>query len=256
MTACERYKKAQKYFSGIEKDIVSDIEKSMFKKSLECLYKKTKIIELIKDGIISPGLNLYASQILHRSLIEHYLLSQYIFLRCKIDNSDAVGEEYYNQYSQSETLKQITYSLQLADIRNNIKRTIDISVLKQQYPFFENISQRDIEECHRMANQFSNVKIIGDYLLKNKDYESMLASVNQRTFDLLEKYSIFSSFIHGGPHAEKTIFEEVDLDFATTLEFNIEWAYTLAHISKANLVLLLRGEFYEKYKNHFTEMYK
>jgi len=255
MTASERYTKAQKYFSEIENDIISDIETSAYRNSLNCLYNKAKTIDLIKDGIIKTELNFYTSQILHRSLIEHYLLAYYIFLKCKIENSDNIGKDYYDYYSQSETLKQITYSLQLSDIKNNITRTVDINVLKQLHPSLENVSQQDIEECHKIANEFSNVKKIGAFLLKNKNHESMLVKANELTFDLLEKYSIFSSYVHGGPHAEKTMFEEVDLDIHKVLNRNVDWAYTLAHIAKVLLVLLLRNENYDKYKNHFTAMY-
>ncbi len=61
---------------------------------------------MVKDAIINLNNNIYASQILHRSLTEHYLIAYYIFLKWKIDNSDIVGEDYYDAYANSEWLKQ------------------------------------------------------------------------------------------------------------------------------------------------------
>lgn len=254
MGAFEKYEKAKNYFSTIESEILADIELSEYKNSLKSLYHKTRTIDILKDGIANSATNLYAAKILHRSLIEHYLLGYYIFLRCKVEGTDIVGEEYYDAYANSEFFKQESYSIRLADMRNSISRTVNVDVLKERYPGLADLSQQDLNEYHRIANGLSDVKKIGEYILKHKNIEPKLDKLNEITFNLLEEYNLLSSYVHGGPYAERTTFES---DQHPAEEFNnlLEWALTIAHLIKVFLVLALRNEFEKKYSKHFTALY-
>lgn len=84
----------------------------------------------------------------------------------------------------------------------------------------------------------------------------MMSKVNELTFDLLEKYNVLSSYVHGGPFAERHTFEADKFNFKLKYNEVVDWAFTLTHMSKVYLVLALRNEFFEKYSDHFKEMYK
>lgn len=258
MESAKRYETINNHFSELENEILKDIERSENNQTFNSLYYKTKTIDLIKDAIINSKNNIYATQILYRSLIEHYLLAYYIFLKWKIDSSDCIGEDYYDSYSNSEFLKQETYSIQLEDIKNDIPKTVDINVLKQKYSELSGLTQQDLQNYHTVANQFRDVKNkIGIFLIKNKKYESKLSGVNEATFELLENYNFLSSYVHGGPYAEReTLYPERENNEIKEYKNIVDWAYTLAGLIKIFLVLSLTKEYNDKYSESFRIMYK
>lgn len=257
MTAKERYLKAQIYFENIEKIVNEDIEKSSFKLSLTALHKKIKTIEYLKDGLLKTEGNIYASSVLLRSLIEHFLVAYYFFLKVKVDNNDSVGQDYYDDYQNSEFFKQETYSLQLEDLKNKSPRTVDMNALNEIYPELNMISQGDLQSYHQVASQFSTLKNIGKFLIIHQELEPKLKAVHHLLFDLLKRYNLLSSFVHGGPYAERSAFDlsEDDYELYQSENFN-EWGYILTHLAKTYLILSLRIEFKDKYEAHFKEMFQ
>lgn len=119
------------------------------------------------------------------------------------------------------------------------------------------MSQSDLEDYHKEARQFSDVKFIGDYLIKNKSVEPKLDKIHEILFQLLDEYNVLSSWVHGGPFAERETFVEYDkIVVNEEYERIIDWAYSLATYLKIYLVLSLSYENYDKYTDHFKNMYK
>lgn len=258
MTANERYLKGQIYFGNIETVVNEDIEKSSFRQSLTALSKKIKTIEYLKEGILKTDGNIYASSVLLRSLIEHFLIAYYLFIKIKVNNNDSVGQDYYDKYQNSEFFKQETYSLQLEDLKNKSPRsTVDINALKEIYPGLIGFSQSDLQNYHQVASQFFNLKNIGKFLITHQELEPKLKAVHHLLFDLLNRYNLLSSFVHGGPYAERCTFEltEVDYELYQSDKFK-EWGEMMTHLAKTYLILSLRNEFQDKYEAHFKEMFQ
>lgn len=228
------------FFKSIEKDIVADIELSMYGYTLKAMYRKILPIDRIRESLVKLETEPYCSQILFRSLVEHYLLAYYLFLKCSIESSDKTGVDYYDSYADSEFFKQEMYSIHLDDLKKKHKRKITIDALKELYPSLSHLTQSNLQEYHTVAAQFTDMKKIGEYLIANKDFQPFIGVVNENIFNLLERYNVLSSFVHGGPYAER---QQFDSQHADPKPFRhdtpTEWAYTLSAITKTLLVLLL-----------------
>ncbi len=256
MDFTDQYRKTHTEFLKIEKEIVNDISLSAYQNSLRCLYYKVKSIGLIKDSILDSRNN-YSQLILYRSLVEHYLVACYVSQRVGLELSDKVGEEYYDSYANSEFFKQETYSIQLEQIKNGHSGAVNMDILKQKYPDLTELTQEDLEQYHKVGNYFSNIKKIGDFLIKNKNREPYLNQVNEKTFELLEKYNFLSSYVHGGPYAEReTLYINHDVNASKDKNIIDNWALLLCSITEINLVMALTLEFHDKYSNSFRKMYQ
>jgi hypothetical protein len=237
-------------------DIIErDISSSNFQQSLNCLKSKIGQIILIRDSIYLLREN-YTTQIMFRSQIEHFLVGFYVFLRLRIEKNDDVGLEYYDFYSNSEYFKQETYSLQVDDLKNKNKRKINIETLRDKLPHIGDLTQKELEDYHYEANKFKDIKKIGKFLIENCDFEPKLTGVVNHLVNLLDKYSFLSSYIHGGPFAERensTNSKEIILkEFKNTQK----WADIVTRISIGVFFLSLSYENEERYLPLFRKVYE
>lgn len=247
--------KSYRLFIVNKKQIKIDIDNSQFKNSLNCLYSKTEQVIKLKEDI-QNSINVYSTQILLRSLIEHFLIGFYVFLRVRIDKADDVGIEYYDFYQNSEYLKQETYSIQIEDIKNKQNCKVDADRLKQKFPHLNNLEQKVLQDYHFEGNKFANIKNIGKYLIENKDFEPKLQPITIIFVDLIDLYNYLSSYVHGGPFAERELSEMNESEITKFEEKTIGWADTLSNIIINVLFLSLTYEQYEIYKPIFSESYK
>lgn len=246
----QNFRNINSIFFCIEEKIKSDINQSAYNYTFLSMYYNTIKINEISNSMLKCINDRYTNLILYRSLIEHFLVMFYIYLRWKIEMDDSVGEEYYHDYANSEIFKQEMYFLQLEDYKNNTKEA-SLETLKENNNL-NNLTQLDLDKYHTVANKFSNVKKIGDYLIKNKNNEPFLNSLSEEIFKLLYKYNVLSSYVHGGPYAERQHFGNANDNNDAHLE---EWIYTMAGISKCLLVLSL-SFIKSEYKISFQRMYK
>lgn len=155
----------------------------------------------IKNAIIDLCENedVYSTRILYRSLIEHGLKHQYLYLRWAKDKNDSVGEEYYEFCNFSEDLsylKAIQYANRLAGQTTTKEEPFSIlNQLKQQSTKY---SSTLIEE---KARQFSYRKIV-EYILSTVKTENLSPFLCK----LILEYSELSSFVHGGPFSENEFY--------------------------------------------------
>lgn len=251
-----KHEHVQHFFTSLWQDISCDIEVSVYAQTLKALYRKIQLIDRIKNSLVKLEEEHYCSQILFRSLVEHYLLAYYFFLKCTIDSTDKTGEDYYDRYANSEFFKEQMYGIHLDDLKKRQKRKITIDTVKELYPSLTDMTDADLQEYHKGATQFTDMKKIGDYLIANKDFQPFIGAVSESIFNLLERYNVLSSFVHGGPYAERQQFDPKHADPEPFRHGTpVEWAYTLSAVAKTFLVLILRNEFPGKYAQHFTNMY-
>ena len=102
-------------------------------------------IGFIKNGIydqIEPN-NLYSTNILYRTLIEHYLKAQFILLESLKDGNDNIGKEYYQFADASEKLQLGSAYKRAGEILFPEKTFEDVfEVLKEMFPEFKEYSKK------------------------------------------------------------------------------------------------------------------
>jgi hypothetical protein len=244
-----------KIFGDYKSQIKTDLDNTKFVNSLKCLFNKTEQIISITDDIKRTK-NTYTTQILLRSIIEHFLIGFYVFLRVKIDKTDEVGDEYYDFYQNSEFLKQETYSIQIEDIQNRLDDKVDVKRLKKKFPHLENLEQKDLESYHFEGNKFANLKNIAKFLIKNGDFEPKLQPITAKLVDLVDLYNYLSSYVHGGPFAERELLEMNKSEIEKLEKKTIDWADVLSSISINILLLSMTYEKPEIYSSIFSQTYK
>ena len=238
------FKIVEKEFKSYESQISADIQEMKFTNTFNCILHKCYEVDKIREAIEMCGNNFYSSQILLRTLLEHYLVGYYVFIKCLTNEDDLVGEEYYKNYFISEFFKRETYHIQIENIKKNSSEKINFETLKKAYPEFNSMEQKDLDDIHRTAKQFSDMKSIGNYLI-NKTNKILLPiqNLNVSLLDFLERYIELSSYIHGGPSAEMFTYNNQNFQKQKDLIIeNIDWGKSVSSSLKTFLLLLLARE--------------
>lgn len=190
-------------------EIYSFISESKFPNTIKALYRLNTKVEVIKISIDSlvKIKQIYPAFILLRTLIEHKIIGHYIWLRFEVEMNDNCAQEFYQKYLLSEEIKQEGYKLKVEGIKDDRKGNNNFENLQKRIEFLKDKKQKDLDNIHKLANQFSITKI-ADYLNNKLDKNHPFAPYNKKVIidDLLE-YNILSSFVHAGPSSEKYMFE-------------------------------------------------
>ncbi|MFA6253805.1 MAG: hypothetical protein WC640_00890 [Candidatus Paceibacterota bacterium] len=167
-------------------------ERSKFPQSARAL-----TIYSLKLQYLSNSINLcketedyYSLCVLFRSSLEHYFRHLYIFSRALGENSDEVGAEYYGKLKGHEDLCFLRSSFSLNTKLNGEKSTFS---LKGE----GNDNLDDVAKNFKINNILS-------YLNKGIGEDKEIQTISKDFFNKYSRdYSTLSSFVHGGPYAEK-----------------------------------------------------
>lgn len=220
-------------FSKIE-NLENYISNSKYTKTLTATINFIEKIKHIQTDIYRIK-STYTANCLLRTIVEHFLVSYYIFYRFNLDNDDITGEKYYTDYFVSECFKKNMYQLGIDGmLKGEIKEATFENLKKKLSPDFDDLSQTDYDNFNREGKQF-DIKKIQNFLIKNPLPENHFNSVNIDLIPkLLDKYNIFSSYIHGGPSAE--------MEFKKNKEVSseeIEWASIILFFTITNFFIML-----------------
>jgi hypothetical protein len=179
----------------IMKELESDAKsfvKSNFPQSAKALTTYS-----LKLHYLSGSINLcketedyYSLCVLFRSLLEHYFRHLYIYSRALRENSDEVGIEYYRKLNGHENLCFLKSNFSL-----NTKLSGEKSIwsLKDE----QNKKLDDIAQNFKINNILS-------YLNEGDGENEEIQTISKDFFNKYSRdYSTLSSFVHGGPYAEK-----------------------------------------------------
>lgn len=244
----KQYDETIRIFENVKDDILFDANNSDRSYTIKALYNNSIKIDFILKGLRLSEEIFYVSQILTRTLLEHYLVGYFIFIKSILDESDDVGLEYLREYMVSEYIKQQGYNLKVEKIKNISLNKSLIEFLKETMPDMEQVEQRDLDELHRIGNSF-DVKNIGNYLVNHASVvtESMRA-LHGQMLSFLNRYNELSSYVHGGPIAEAKTLVEHDLQIKEkAIKENIDWGMIASKGSKINLLILLAKTLPKKY---------
>ncbi len=244
----QEYQLIYNTFNQLRHEIENDINNSKFPKTGKALLIFTDKIDEISKTLTPEITNFYTSQVLTRVIFEHYLVSDYLYTRSKLDLSDNVGQEYYKEYLCGEFFKRFSYSKQVDQIiDNNPEKKTQLEIIKESLPEFEDLTNAELQRIFEIKNSFYDLKKIGKYLIKSETEKYSIANFNKAKLDLIKRYSDLSSYVHGGPLAERDF---MTLDIQKKEEIvkeNVDWSKLASKLSKLNLLNLLTGEFGLKY---------
>ena len=194
--------------NNIERIKVS-IEKSKFKMTALALFRFYEKIDNIKSALDKFDLKeeIYSGNILFRSLLEHLIISYYIWYKFMLNKNDECAREYYTEYLIHEFFKQEGYKQKLQKIKTKNYNNIDgLGYIKNSFPILNEISETQYQEINKKGNQFQIDRIF-DYLINEKPLGEQRKVLHEYMLDFLDTYNVLSSFVHGGPYAEDVAFE-------------------------------------------------
>lgn len=220
--------------------IKKDIENSQFPKTAKALYRFYEKISSIKELLdkITDYKEIYVAKILLRVLFEHFIVAYYIFYRFNLEGNDKVGEDYYQDYFSSEFFKQKGYIQKIDNIRNSKTQNIHgLDYVKSNNKEFEKVTEKQYHEIMEIGNKFK-IESILKQLNKKDDKTIKSDKLHEYMIGFLDEYNKLSSYVHGGPMAEKLTFD-VEIDFNEDIYKIKSWGETSLNAMKENILLFL-----------------
>lgn len=207
----------------------------------------------IKEGIFElyESENLYAINILFRSLIEHYLRFNYIFFRLAAEQNDNIGLEYLKFCSLSEDIDTGKAWKDVAKVLDKNPALEPYEVLQDWNPDLKKYTK---EEIQRISSQFrykNIIRFIDDRINTEKQYEK-----NKFLLNLIPVYSDLSSFVHGGPGADNSLIENTDKEKRENkLIERIEHSFITAAAVK-QFTFLIFSQYDKQFEKGYIEIYE
>ncbi len=240
MTIEERFKFIKEVFKNHKDGIETLIENHSFPKSMLCLYSKVLQIGSLRKILNKSDGNFYSSQVLLRTLLEHFLIGYYVYFKTNTEKNDLVGEVYYDEYVKSEIIKRENYYFNLDKIKNDLKHEDINGYLSKYGDEFRDLTQLQIDNIHKKASQFSNVRNVIKYLFNSENQSKEENVLHTMLFDFLEKYNMLSSYVHGGVSAEVESFNKDDFEKRKAkIKENKTWGISLEANLKFYFLFLL-----------------
>jgi hypothetical protein len=203
-------------FADLEKNIKTDINRSMFRYSCNAVYYGAKKIDLQLSILLKSNQdeNYYVNNILFRTIFEHYLVAYFIATKCRIHFTDDTGREYYGAYGQKEYIKRVFKHYDIEALKDDrIKPTEQERIQRfndEHQQILQPLTEKEKTYIYNTASQFGEDKII-KYLLHETPWDDF-KNTNKSLYALLNTYNVVSSNIHGGPGAELELFKNEDIE--------------------------------------------
>ena len=209
-------------------------------------FLKTAIFDLCEVG------NLYGVNIIFRSLIEHTLKAQFIFMKWVEEKTDQTAENYLKWYEASETYDYIKSWEAASKIMDQKK--IHNKPDKILFDLRPEFNEKSLKEIKRIAAQFNYRRIIeyiNEKISTDKNSEDFSFLLN-----IIPNYSELSGFVHGGPTADKEMLSYIKEEERDKKLLEIaHLAVTLAG-STAGFLTLALTSFDKSYKELFVKIHK
>ncbi len=166
--------------------------KSKFPQSAKALTTYSLKLQYLSNSInlCKETEDYYSLCVLFRSLLEHYFRHLYIYSRALRENSDEAGVEYYGKLNGHEDL---------CFLKSNFSLNTKLSGEKSTWSLKgeQNKNLDDVAQNFKINNILS-------YLNKGIGKDKKMQTISKEFFNKYSiNYSTLSSFVHGGPYAEK-----------------------------------------------------
>ena len=239
---------------GALRTLITKIEYPM---TFECLINFEEKLYSIRKMIIESknSNNLYSANILLRCFFEHFIVSYYIWTKCRLDETDEYGEKYYIEYYISESLKREGYELKLDGIVNNIAKNNTFENIKKRNSFLKEMTQTEFEEFHTEGGRFDIAKI-ANYLINSVENSDPFTKVNLKIIiSQLSRYNRLCSFVHGGPSAELYLKDKTADQISDSLQ-EIYYTSMLYIRSIRESILIMAMDIESEYMEFMSKMTK
>lgn len=247
----DQYELTKNIFLNKTSKILEDSSKSSYPYTLKALFNFQRKISSLLDTLEQLKFSdiddiYYSVQSTTRVLFEHFLVGHYIWTKARIVQTDECGMQYYIHYRLSELLKRENYELGLEGIENNVKNNTTFENLKKRFSEFDKpVTQQDIDEIHRIANQF-DIKSIYNYVINEVPTGDHFREFHKSLVQFLKEYNILSSFTHGGPSAEfEAFYNEPQVDKVQRVNDCIRHGKNTLKTLREHILMLLYIEFQE-----------
>jgi hypothetical protein len=180
----------------------------------------------------------YVSQGLTRIMIEHFIVSFFIWTKCRTENTDNCANNYHYYYMIFEKFKQTNYNSKLDGTYDKSKTALQN--LMPKYPLTNGkIDEAGIQEVNSKSNEF-DIRRILKYLNEDlnefdfyKDYKYLVHSA-------CISYNNLSSYVHAGRDAEFQAFEKLTVEEKKEkIESNINFSRLFLREIKSWIFLLM-----------------
>jgi len=209
---------------------------------------KLAIFDLMES---TNGDCIYVLKILFRSFIDHFLKFLYVFFRYVTEKNDEPGIDYYHYcdlmevFSYGQALK-VSYNLFLDQ---HTKENV-FELLRKKHPYLKGLSKKDIEF---KASQFLYRSIV-KYLKNlrsapfNKEYYFL--------FKIIPNYSFLSSFVHGGPMADKENIKYIDANKRREESMNVLSNVVFLSVATKELFFVILTHTDSQYQVAYEKVHK
>ena len=204
--------------------------KSKFPRSAKALTKYSLKLQYLSNSInlCKETGDYYSLCVLFRALIEHYFKHLYIYSRALREGNDDVGIEYYGKLNGHEDL---------CFLRSNIS-------LNKKLTGKESIWSLDGDQdkgLDKIAQKFKINNILF-YLKKGIGKNKKIRTISEDFFNKYSQYySTLSSFVHGGPYAEKymELYSKDETEKNSDLNYLFNEANLLTNQARENTSLFI-----------------
>lgn len=230
-------------------DLIKDVSKSIYPytgKALTMLFTKS---DFIKNSIfdICENEDLYSANILYRSLIEHFLRHQYLFLKYAKNKNDDIGIDYYKYCDMGENLA----FLKAIKATNTIfdPEHVDIDTWKEISKLDVRFNECTPKELKQKNKQFSYRNIV-------KFISSTLSIEDGLLKNIMLAYAGLSSFVHGGPYGESMLLSHSkEKDRVKKLKNICDMTFTISKGIKS-FTYLFAFQINQKYERFYNQINK
>lgn len=181
-------------------DFVHNIPKSDFPFTFLALLSFIPKVESIRIGIfelVELG-EFYSEKILFRSITEHFLKFQYIWMRFIHEKSDDPGKDYFIFCGAKEELD---FAKSLKARAKVLGQQINIDPLEILKTFEHRLKEESNNSIRIRAEQFTHKNIVS--YVSSKLTENTEKSKSDFLLNSMPAYSELSSFVHGGPSTQR-----------------------------------------------------
>jgi hypothetical protein len=247
----KHYNLTKEIFDKNKDRILCDINKSKYPKSNKALFYCQEKIDnfLLTIEALTDEKYFYSTSAMTRIVFEHYLVGHYIWLKTRLEKNDTCGEQYYEGYFISECFKRLGYNIKIEGIKTGVKAKGTLDDIKIKFPKYQELTQQELDEYHRVGNQFALVQNILNYIINVAPKGDFFDEINTKFDHFLKQYNKLSSFVHGGPSAEHETFHiSPPLNKTKEISESIGWTKTASRMIKFYILTLLLEETKETYK--------
>lgn len=190
------------YFKLVEKhgdEFFAVVGRTQFPKTYGALLGfvvKTNSLKTAMFDMVDSN-NPYAFKALFRCFCDHYIKFQYLFIRFLNENTDEVGDEYFNLCGASEMVEYLD-SIQVAEtlIGNQVRLETERAIHKL-YPRAAGMSKRQLAEASAKFKYRSILRFLAEAA------PGIISQERPFLATIVPSYALLSSFVHGGPWTDR-----------------------------------------------------